>query len=1491
MNNIGGLIFSKDRTMQLRATLESLFLHCKDCDKISLTVLYKVSNLLYRQQYDDLKNRFGNVTFIEEQDFKQQTLGVIGTFEYILFLVDDNLFIRDFCLADVVRDLRYNHDAIGFSLRLGRNTDYCYMLSSQQALPKFRQAGSGILQYYWPGQQYDFGYPLELSSSVYRVRDILELLVQLEFSNPNTLEVQMAANSQLYSQARSSLLCYECSVTFCNPVNVVQNVYENKHGTVNNYTSEELGDCFSQGMVVDVEKYTGFIPNAAHQEAKLYFKKAGDNVVRISVIVPCYNHAHYLPEAVKSIVNQTYKHWECIIVNDGSSDNTAEVAKQLIAKYPDRDIRFIDKPHSGVSETRNMGIEAASSEWILPLDSDDMFERTFMQKAVNIIQREEKVDIVFANMQEFGASNGEWIPAEYSRAQVMFEDTMPYASLYREELWRKVGGYDKLLSVIRQPEDWSFWISCSKYEPVVKRIPEKLFLYRVDHQSVYHKMIKPNREVSWALLATCHPDLYPPQTLVDTWQLIANCPDNIYEKILTAPEKCPEYGLAYFWRALVNKKQGNIDDAMKDCQTAVERAKENDWQSAFVLMRWQNSQRDLVSAAESLEKLLSIRPDFGWAKNMLPDAARQNRNTESQTGRQKILFYFDRIGNLNETSPAGTVIAILNFARALQSSNPDVEIHITGDLVHYPEQYESFRVIPLSPPEQREQFITDYDVVFFATHVRYFKGLTKPSGQIWVLWQHCWEANDLVSLSHISDFDIVICLSELHRASLRGGSIGDEKLITIPNLIDTSVYSPRHIRRNNHSIMFAGGLNPHKCIHVLMDAFRLVRQQVEDAELHIYGDGQMWRGGDTYGNELKSIKPEGTYFHGYVDNKDMPQIYSKHGVLCLPSSLESFGLVTVEAQACGCIPVVHNVGGVAATLADGRTGFLYSPNTPEKLAETIIKAMTTIDTDPSIRQRAIDFIRDNLSTARDAEYVSKLWDRLDVARDIGTVRALFESNNMKLAGAECERLLQKYPDQPDLLLLRALIALHRGDKDRCKSTLLNLLEKFGPHQMALNGLGVLSMNEADHGRALKYFVKAYNVNTSDRNSVLNCSTAWKICGKYEEARMVLFMHLTKVGADAQVLQLLEEINNLIAGAGSKVDITAQPQRNTTEHKAGDGLTLLPYCEPGPSAPLVSVIIPAYNCAEYIGQSIESVLLQNYPKFELIIVDDGSMDNTREVVLHYDDERITYICQENHGPSSARNRAIRQAKGQYIMPLDADDMITPDCIILHLQEFEKYPEADLIYCDVLLIDGNGNPIRVMNKPEYHNRRHLIRDLFRAGHPIVPFRLGIRRSVFDRIGFYDEQLALPEDFDMIRRFVKAGLKEHHLSEPLHLRRMHADSLSGSQSAQKAEIHFDVVKRFTDTFTHDELFPDIEWDKIAPQMRQLHAKCLAAGTYLTIGQNYVRTKAIECSRIAFDLACSELNDCVKMDPKNQGLQQLLQKSKLIRAKYTEAPQQVVS
>ncbi|NQT03587.1 MAG: glycosyltransferase, partial [Planctomycetes bacterium] len=326
-------------------------------------------------------------------------------------------------------------------------------------------------------------------------------------------------------------------------------------------------------------------------------------------------------------------------------------------------------------------------------------------------------------------------------------------------------------------------------------------------------------------------------------------------------------------------------------------------------------------------------------------------------------------------------------------------------------------------------------------------------------------------------------------------------------------------------------------------------------------------------------------------------------------------------------------------------------------------------------------------------------------------------------------------------------------------------------------------------------------------------------------------------------------------------------------------------------PLVSVVMPAYNAAEYITEAIESVLIQNYRNFELIVIDDGSTDNTRDIVSSFKDDKIKYFYQENKGLAGAHNAGIKNSKGHFLIKLDSDDVMTPDYIAKHLQEFEYHPEADLVYCDDYLIDENSKPIRVIKRPEYTDRKTLIRDLFHCGFPVVPFRTCIRRSVFDKIGFFDENLRIAEDYDMMRRFVKYGLKIQHLPDALYLRRMTSDSLSRNFTTQKAKYHFDVINRFLDTFTYDELFPDVAWDKIEPQMRQLHAKCLAAGTYLAIGQEYIKTNAIEYSRTAFDRACSELNDCIKMDPENQDMQQLLQKSKLIRARYTKAPQQVVS
>jgi GT2 family glycosyltransferase len=168
--------------------------------------------------------------------------------------------------------------------------------------------------------------------------------------------------------------------------------------------------------------------------------------------------------------------------------------------------------------------------------------------------------------------------------------------------------------------------------------------------------------------------------------------------------------------------------------------------------------------------------------------------------------------------------------------------------------------------------------------------------------------------------------------------------------------------------------------------------------------------------------------------------------------------------------------------------------------------------------------------------------------------------------------------------------------------------------------------------------------------------------------------------------------------------------------------------------------------------------------------------------------------------------------------------------------------------------------------------------------------MRKSIFDKIGFFDEDLLIGEDYDMVRRCVKHGLQAHHLKASLYLRRMIPDSLSRKVSDEKVRAHFEVIRRFTESFSYDELFPDVPWDKIAPETRQLHAKCLAAVTYLAIGQAYVKTNSPFYAKMAFGQACSELNDCLKMNPGNPQIRQLLKKCEFGRQKYEQDVQQAV-
>lgn len=223
------VVFSKDRALQLRATLESLLLRCTDAaEELRVRVLYKACGEMHRRQYDSLKESFPQVEFVAETDFRIQLLRLLADTPYVLFLVDDNIFYRDFSLGGVLECLEAAPGAVGFSLRLGRNTTYCHTQDAPQRVPGCTVLRDNVLCCRWRGADHDFGYPLEVSSSVYRTAHMLALLHDMPFTNPNLLEAGLSRRTGAVEDSFPQLLFFDRSVTFCNPLNRVQDTFANR---------------------------------------------------------------------------------------------------------------------------------------------------------------------------------------------------------------------------------------------------------------------------------------------------------------------------------------------------------------------------------------------------------------------------------------------------------------------------------------------------------------------------------------------------------------------------------------------------------------------------------------------------------------------------------------------------------------------------------------------------------------------------------------------------------------------------------------------------------------------------------------------------------------------------------------------------------------------------------------------------------------------------------------------------------------------------------------------------------------------------------------------------------------------------------------------------------------------------------------------------------------------------------------------------------------
>jgi glycosyltransferase involved in cell wall biosynthesis len=183
-------------------------------------------------------------------------------------------------------------------------------------------------------------------------------------------------------------------------------------------------------------------------------------------------------------------------------------------------------------------------------------------------------------------------------------------------------------------------------------------------------------------------------------------------------------------------------------------------------------------------------------------------------------------------------------------------------------------------------------------------------------------------------------------------------------------------------------------------------------------------------------------------------------------------------------------------------------------------------------------------------------------------------------------------------------------------------------------------------------------------------------------------------------------------------------------------------------PQVSIIIPTYNRAHFLPDAIESVFAQTYRNWELIVVDDGSTDNTKEVVEKYG-SRVRYFYQENKGPGAARNLGIRQARGEYIAFLDSDDMWMPEKLERQVRLFEREPDVGLAGCGCYYVDEGGTVRGAEQAPYTIDHKDMQVRCALVGSTDAAMA---RRVCFEEVGLFDESLLRCEDWDMWLRISK-------------------------------------------------------------------------------------------------------------------------------------------
>ncbi len=250
---------------------------------------------------------------------------------------------------------------------------------------------------------------------------------------------------------------------------------------------------------------------------------------------------------------------------------------------------------------------------------------------------------------------------------------------------------------------------------------------------------------------------------------------------------------------------------------------------------------------------------------------------------------------------------------------------------------------------------------------------------------------------------------------------------------------------------------------------------------------------------------------------------------------------------------------------------------------------------------------------------------------------------------------------------------------------------------------------------------------------------------------------------------------------------------------------------------VSIIIPTYNRAKFISRALDSVFNQTYRDFEIIVIDDGSIDNTKEILDLYKN-KIKYFYQTNRGSAAARNRGIKESSGIYIAFLDSDDYWVSEKLEEQVKTLDSHPNVGIVYSRMLIINNKGEKIGM--KPAGVSGRNF-KELLQVWGDLPTSTIMTRRDCFEKAGLFDTSLTTMEDIDMWIRIAKYYELYEIENKVLAYYRRHEEQITRN----KVKVYEGLVKIYTKIYnTYSE----------AP--RGLMVKRIVENQYLLAKEHYI-------------------------------------------------------